>query len=79
MSKLSSYVVVREVIFSGSLPVGVTGKDVIITLCGLYGKDEVLNHAVEFTGTFLCFFAFPISLYDMLMFSLRSWSELTVD
>ncbi|MEA3297494.1 MAG: homoaconitase [candidate division Zixibacteria bacterium] len=29
---------------------GVTGKDVIITLCGYFNKDEVLNHAVEFTG-----------------------------
>ena len=29
---------------------GVTGKDVIITLCGLFNHDEVLNHAVEFTG-----------------------------
>jgi homoaconitate hydratase len=28
----------------------VTGKDVIITLCGLFNHDEVLNHAVEFTG-----------------------------
>ncbi len=29
---------------------GVTGKDVIITLCGLYNHDEVLNAAVEFAG-----------------------------
>ncbi len=29
---------------------GVTGKDVIITLCGLYNHDEVLNAAVEFSG-----------------------------
>lgn len=29
---------------------GVTGKDVILTLIGLYSKDEVLNYAVEFTG-----------------------------
>jgi homoaconitate hydratase len=34
----------------GKLRHGVTGKDVIITLCGLFNKDEVLNHAVEFTG-----------------------------
>ena len=27
-----------------------TGKDVIIALCGLFNKDEVLNHAVEFMG-----------------------------
>lgn len=34
----------------GKLHKGVTGKDVIITLCGLFNHDEVLNHAVEFTG-----------------------------
>ena len=26
------------------------GKDVIIALCGLFNKDEVLNHTVEFVG-----------------------------
>ncbi len=30
---------------------GVTGKDVIISLCGLFKEDEVLNHAIEFTGS----------------------------
>jgi homoaconitate hydratase len=39
-----------EVVLEGSLPEGATGKDVIITLCGLYNNDEVLNAAVEFTG-----------------------------
>src|SRR5437763_466267 len=34
----------------GKLSPGVTGKDVIIALCGLFNKDEVLNHAVEFVG-----------------------------
>ncbi|KAJ3111459.1 mitochondrial Homoaconitase [Phlyctochytrium bullatum] len=34
----------------GPLPPGVTGKDVIVTLCGHFNKDEVLNHAIEFTG-----------------------------
>jgi len=34
----------------GKLHPGVTGKDVIITLCGLFNHDEVLNHAVEFVG-----------------------------
>src|SRR5205814_2357569 len=32
------------------LSAGVVGKDVIIALCGLFNKDEVLNHAVEFLG-----------------------------
>lgn len=29
---------------------GVSGKDVVLALCGLFGRDEVLNHAVEFVG-----------------------------
>ena len=39
-----------EVTLEGKLPEGATGKDVIITLCGLYNHDEVLNAAIEFTG-----------------------------
>ncbi|MGA7850066.1 MAG: homoaconitase [Terriglobales bacterium] len=39
-----------QVVLEGKLPDGVTGKDVIITLCGLYSHDECLNAAVEFTG-----------------------------
>ncbi len=38
-----------QVVLHGHLRDGVTGKDVIITLCGLY-NDEVLNAAVEFAG-----------------------------
>jgi homoaconitate hydratase len=33
------------------MPAGVTGKDVIVALCGLFNKDDVLNHAIEFTGS----------------------------
>ena len=32
---------VARVILEGQLPVGVTGKDVIITLCGHFNQDEV--------------------------------------
>jgi len=39
-----------QVVLEGALPAGATGKDVIITLCGLYNHDEVLNAAVEFSG-----------------------------
>jgi homoaconitate hydratase len=39
-----------QVVLEGKLPEGVTGKDVIITLCGLYNHDEALNSAVEFSG-----------------------------
>ncbi|MDI1492467.1 MAG: mitochondrial Homoaconitase [Ramalina farinacea] len=42
---------VAKVTFTGALPQGVTGKDVIVALCGLFGKDEVLNHAIEFAGS----------------------------
>jgi homoaconitate hydratase len=34
----------------GTLAPGVTGKDVIVALCGSFNKDEVLNAAIEFTG-----------------------------
>jgi homoaconitate hydratase len=39
-----------QVVLEGKLAPGVTGKDVIITLCGLYNQEEVLNVAVEFSG-----------------------------
>ena len=41
---------VAKIVLKGNLSAGVTGKDVIIALCGLFNKDEVLNHAVEFLG-----------------------------
>src|SRR3977135_1385912 len=41
---------VAKVLLKGNLSAGVTGKDVIIALCGLFNKDEGLNHAVEFLG-----------------------------
>jgi homoaconitate hydratase len=41
---------VAKVVLKGKLLPGVVGKDVIIALCGLFNKDEVLNHAVEFVG-----------------------------
>ncbi len=40
-----------KVVLDGRLREGVTGKDVIITLCGLYNQGEVLNAAVEFHGS----------------------------
>ena len=39
-----------KVEFRGKLAPGVTGKDVIVALCGSFNKDEVLNAAIEFTG-----------------------------
>lgn len=42
---------VAKVQLKGKLRDGVTGKDVILTLCGHFNHDEVLNHVVEFTGS----------------------------
>src|SRR6202521_5504823 len=39
-----------QVVLEGKLPSGATGKDIIISLCGLYNHDEVLNAAIEFSG-----------------------------
>lgn len=41
---------IAKVILNGKLQAGVTGKDLIIALCGFFKKDEVLNHAIEFSG-----------------------------
>ncbi|OBA19737.1 homoaconitase [Metschnikowia bicuspidata var. bicuspidata NRRL YB-4993] len=41
---------VAKVELTGELQKGVTGKDVIVALCGIFNKDEVLNHAIEFVG-----------------------------
>jgi homoaconitate hydratase len=41
---------VAKVELHGKLLDGVTGKDVIITLAGHFNNDEVLNHALEFSG-----------------------------
>ncbi|MCB1184479.1 homoaconitase [bacterium] len=39
-----------KVNLTGRMQPGVTGKDVIITLCGLYNQGEVLNAVIEFGG-----------------------------
>jgi homoaconitate hydratase len=39
-----------QVVLEGKLREGGTGKDVILTLCGLYNQGEVLNAVVEFSG-----------------------------
>jgi homoaconitate hydratase len=42
---------VVKVELTGSLASGVTGKDVIVALCGYFNQDQVLNAAIEFTGS----------------------------
>lgn len=39
-----------RVVLEGKLRPGVRGKDLILALCGLYRKDEVLNATVELAG-----------------------------
>lgn len=51
---------IARVNFTGMLPKGVTGKDVIVALCGLFDKDDVLNHAIEFTGSEDTMFSLPV-------------------
>lgn len=41
---------IAKVILTGQLRNGITGKDLIIALCGYFNHDEVLNHAIEFVG-----------------------------
>ncbi|SCW04055.1 LAFE_0H04918g1_1 [Lachancea fermentati] len=41
---------VAQVELKGQLPHGISGKDIIVALCGVFNKDQVLNHAIEFTG-----------------------------
>ncbi|MFZ2323923.1 MAG: homoaconitase [Ignavibacteriaceae bacterium] len=41
---------IAKVELKGCLRQGVTGKDLIIALCGYFNHDEVLNHAIEFVG-----------------------------
>ncbi|KAI8623412.1 mitochondrial Homoaconitase [Xylariaceae sp. FL1651] len=42
---------IAKITFTGILPSGVTGKDVIVFLAGSFNQDEVLNHCLEFTGS----------------------------
>src|SRR5437763_14125189 len=39
-----------QVVLAGKLAEAVSGKAVIIALCGLYNHDEALNAAIEFSG-----------------------------
>ncbi|KAF2146138.1 uncharacterized protein K452DRAFT_348757 [Aplosporella prunicola CBS 121167] len=51
---------IAKVTLTGVLPPGVTGKDIIVALCGLFNNDEVLNHAIEFTGSPETLLSLPI-------------------
>lgn len=67
---------VARVTFTGILPVGVTGKDVIVALCGLF-KGDVLNHAVEFTGSEETMASLPVDSRMTIANMSCEWGALT--
>ncbi|RKF59838.1 Homoaconitase, mitochondrial [Erysiphe neolycopersici] len=68
---------VARVVFTGLLPKGVTGKDVIIALCGLFNHDEVLNYAIEFTGSKSTLESIPIDDRLTIANMTTEWGALT--
>lgn len=50
---------VARVLLRNRLAPGVTGKDVILALCGIINRDQVLNHAVEFAGEGIASLSMP--------------------
>ena len=68
---------IANVRFTGLLPEGVTGKDVIVALCGLFSKDEVLNHAIEFTGSEDTMASLPIDARLTIANMTTEWGALT--
>ncbi|KAL8950918.1 MAG: hypothetical protein Q9222_003067 [Ikaeria aurantiellina] len=63
--------------FTGKLPKGVTGKDVIVALCGLFSQDEVLNHAIEFTGSEESMASLPVDDRLAIANMTTEWGALT--
>ncbi|KAI0471130.1 hypothetical protein GGR56DRAFT_132546 [Xylariaceae sp. FL0804] len=68
---------IAKVTLTGILPPGVTGKDVIVALCGLFNKDEVLNHAIEFTGSEQTLASIPIDERLTIANMSTEWGALT--
>ena len=68
---------IARVTFTGELPKGVTGKDVIVALCGLFSKDEVLNHAIEFTGSERSLQSLPVDDRLTIANMTTEWGALT--
>jgi homoaconitate hydratase len=68
---------VAKVNFTGTLPQGVTGKDVIVALAGLFNQDEVLNHAIEFTGSDATLRSIPIDDRLTIANMTTEWGALT--
>lgn len=68
---------IAKVTLTGILPPGVTGKDVIVALCGLFNKDDVLNHAIEFTGSEQTLRSIPIDDRLTIANMTTEWGALT--
>jgi homoaconitate hydratase len=68
---------IAKVTFTGVLPKGVTGKDVIVALCGLFNNDEVLNHAIEFTGSEQTMRSIPVDDRLAIANMTTEWGALT--
>jgi homoaconitate hydratase len=68
---------VAKVNFTGVLPKGTTGKDVIVALCGLFSSDDVLNHAIEFTGSEETLHSLPIDDRLTIANMTTEWGALT--
>jgi homoaconitate hydratase len=68
---------IAKVTLTGILPRGVTGKDVIVALCGLFNNDEVLNHAIEFTGSEQTMRSLPIDDRLAIANMTTEWGALT--
>jgi len=68
---------IAKVTLTGVLPKGVTGKDVIVALCGLFNNDEVLNHAIEFTGSEQTMRSLPIDDRLAIANMTTEWGALT--
>ncbi len=68
---------IAKVTFTGLLPPGVTGKDVIVALCGLFNKDDVLNHAIEFAGSEETLRSIPVDSRMTIANMTTEWGALT--
>lgn len=68
---------IAKVTLTGILPPGVTGKDVIVALCGLFNNDDVLNHAIEFTGSEQTMRSIPVDDRLTIANMTTEWGALT--
>lgn len=68
---------IAKVTLTGLLPPGVTGKDVIVALCGLFNQDDVLNHAIEFTGSEQTMSSIPVDDRLTIANMTTEWGALT--